>query len=53
MSDSFLSGKVFAKSGKLHTTLVYDAGGRQVDVHFGVPNAAALETQLARLRTGR
>lgn len=34
----------------LPTTLFYDADGRQVDAHFGVLNAAALES---RLRTWR
>ena len=34
----------------LPTTLFYDAGGRQVDAHFGVLNAAALESRLRRLR---
>jgi thiol-disulfide isomerase/thioredoxin len=35
----------------LPTTLFYDAQGRQVDAHFGVLNAAALETRLRHLRT--
>ncbi len=34
----------------LPTTLFYDAQGRQVDAHFGVLNAAALESRLQRLR---
>lgn len=34
----------------LPTTLFYDARGRQVDAHFGVLNAAALESQLRSLR---
>lgn len=37
----------------LPTTLFYDAGGRQVDAHFGVLNAAALESRLRTLRDGR
>ena len=34
----------------LPTTLFYDAQGRQVDAHFGVLNAAALESRLRALR---
>lgn len=34
----------------LPTTLFYDAGGRQVDAHFGVLNAAALQSRLGPLR---
>lgn len=34
----------------LPTTLFYDAQGRQVDAHFGVLNAAALESRLKPLR---
>jgi hypothetical protein len=34
----------------LPTTLFYDGQGRQVDAHFGVLNAAALERRLRRLR---
>ncbi len=34
----------------LPTTLFYDARGRQVDAHFGVLNAAALESRLRILR---
>lgn len=34
----------------LPTTLFYDARGRQVDAHFGVLNAAALESRLRTLR---
>jgi thiol-disulfide isomerase/thioredoxin len=37
----------------LPTTLFYDAHGRQVDAHFGVLNAAALESRLSRLRATR
>jgi thiol-disulfide isomerase/thioredoxin len=37
----------------LPTTLFYDAQGRQVDAHFGVLNAAALESHLRRLRPVR
>lgn len=37
----------------LPTTLFYDAQGQQVDAHFGVLNAAALESRLRRLRAGR
>ena len=37
-------------SGGLPTTLFYDALGRQVDAHFGVLNAAALESRLRALR---
>lgn len=37
----------------LPTTLFYDAQGRQVDAHFGVLNAAALEGQVRRLRAAR
>jgi len=34
----------------LPTTLFYDAEGRQIDAHFGVLNAAALESRLRQLR---
>ena len=34
----------------LPTTLFYDAQGRQVDAHFGVLHAAALESRLRELR---
>jgi len=37
----------------LPTTLFYDAQGRQVDAHFGVLNAAALESRLRPLRAAR
>jgi thiol-disulfide isomerase/thioredoxin len=37
----------------LPTTLFYDALGRQVDAHFGVLNAAALESRLRSMRGGR
>ncbi|MBX3618853.1 MAG: TlpA family protein disulfide reductase [Rhizobacter sp.] len=37
----------------LPTTLFYDAQGRQVDAHFGVLSAAALESRLRRLRGNR
>jgi thiol-disulfide isomerase/thioredoxin len=37
----------------LPTTLFYDARGRQVDAHFGVLNAGALESRLGSLRAGR
>jgi thiol-disulfide isomerase/thioredoxin len=37
----------------LPTTLFYDAKGRQVDAHFGVLNAAALEGRLRQLRVAR
>lgn len=37
----------------LPTTLFYDARGRQVDAHFGVLNAAALDSRLRVLRAGR
>jgi thiol-disulfide isomerase/thioredoxin len=37
----------------LPTTLFYDARGRLVDAHFGVLNAAALESRLRQLRTIR
>ena len=37
----------------LPTTLFYDAQGRQVDAHFGVLNAAALESRLRALRPAR
>jgi thiol-disulfide isomerase/thioredoxin len=37
----------------LPTTLFYDADGRQVDAHFGVVNAAALESRLRKLRATR
>jgi hypothetical protein len=37
----------------LPTTLFYDARGRLVDAHFGVLNAAALESRLRQLRTTR
>jgi thiol-disulfide isomerase/thioredoxin len=37
----------------LPTTLFYDAEGRQVDAHFGVLNAAALESRLRPLRAAR
>lgn len=36
----------------LPTTVFYDARGRQVDAHFGVLNAAALESRLWPLRAG-
>lgn len=36
----------------LPTTLFYNAEGRQVDAHFGVLNAAALESRLWPLRRG-
>ena len=39
-------------SGGLPTTLFYDGRGRQVDAHFGVLNAAALESRLRALRAG-
>jgi thiol-disulfide isomerase/thioredoxin len=39
-----------AGSRGLPTTLFFDAKGKQVDAHFGVLNAAALQVQLARLR---
>ena len=34
----------------LPTTLFYDAQGRQVEAHFGMLNAAALESRLQKLR---
>ncbi|MDM7943051.1 MAG: TlpA disulfide reductase family protein [Hydrogenophaga sp.] len=34
----------------LPVTLFYDAQGRQVDAHFGILNAAALESRLRQLR---
>jgi thiol-disulfide isomerase/thioredoxin len=37
----------------LPTTMFYDAQGRQVDAHFGVLNAAALEGRLRQLRATR
>jgi thiol-disulfide isomerase/thioredoxin len=37
----------------LPTTLFYDAQGQQVDAHFGVLNAAALESRLRKLRVAR
>jgi thiol-disulfide isomerase/thioredoxin len=37
----------------LPTTLFYDAQGRQVHAHFGVLNAAALESRLRQLRAAR
>jgi len=37
----------------LPTTLFYDHRGRQVDAHFGVLNAAALESRLRALRDAR
>ncbi len=37
----------------LPTTLFYDGHGRQVDAHFGVLNAAALESRLRALRAAR
>lgn len=37
----------------LPTTLFYDAQGTLVDAHFGVLNAAALESRLRALRTAR
>jgi len=36
----------------LPTTVFYDARGRQVDAHFGLLNAAALESRLGPLRAG-
>lgn len=38
---------------RLPTALVYDAHGRQVDAHFGVLNAAALDSRRRQLRTAR
>ncbi len=38
------------RSRGLPTTLFFDAGGRRVDAHFGVLNAAALESRLRTLR---
>ena len=38
-------------SRSLPTTLFYDAQGRLVDAHFGVLNAAALQSRLKSLRT--
>jgi thiol-disulfide isomerase/thioredoxin len=35
-------------SGGLPTTVFFNADGRQVDAHFGLLNAAALQTRLAR-----
>jgi thiol-disulfide isomerase/thioredoxin len=46
-----LLGPAVASPG-LPTTLFYDARGRQVDAHFGVLNAAALESRLWPLRAG-
>lgn len=40
-------------SGGLPTTLFYDLQGRRVDAHFGVLNAAALESRLRALRRDR
>lgn len=37
----------------LPTTLFYDAQGGQIDAHFGVLNAAALESRLRQLRAAR
>lgn len=37
----------------LPTTLFYDARGQQVDAHFGVLNAPALESRLRALRANR
>ena len=37
----------------LPTTLFYDAQGRLVDAHFGVLNAAALQSRLTALRSAR
>ena len=37
----------------LPTTLFYDARGRQVDAHFGVLTAAALQARLRALRAAR
>lgn len=37
----------------LPTTLFYDSAGRRVDAHFGVLNAASLETRLRALREQR
>ncbi|MBA4265084.1 MAG: redoxin [Comamonadaceae bacterium] len=34
-------------------TLFYDAQGRQIDAHFGILNAAALESRLRQLRNSR
>ena len=45
-------GPAVGSSG-LPTTLFYDAGGRLVEAHFGVLNAAALETRLRELRSTR
>ena len=45
-------GPVVGSRG-LPTTLLYDAGGRKVDGHFGVLNAAALESRLRTLRAAQ
>jgi thiol-disulfide isomerase/thioredoxin len=37
----------------LPVTLFYDAQGRQVDAHFGILNAAALESRLRQVRPSR
>jgi len=45
-------GPAVGSSG-LPTTLFYDARGQLVDAHFGVLNAAALESRLRALRASR
>jgi thiol-disulfide isomerase/thioredoxin len=45
-------GRAVGSTG-LPTTLFYDAKGRRIDAHFGVLNAAALESRLRLLRTDR
>lgn len=42
-------GKAIGSRG-LPTTLFYDANGQQIDAHFGILNAAALESRLRQLR---
>ena len=49
LDDGSLLGQAIGSRG-LPITLFYDAQGRQVDAHFGILNAAALESRLSQLR---
>lgn len=49
LDSGSLLGQAIGSRG-LPITLFYDAQGRQVDAHFGILNAAALESRLIQLR---
>ena len=49
LDSGSMLGKAIGSRG-LPITLFYDAQGRQVDAHFGILNAAALESRLSQLR---